>query len=132
MSFYSFDNPVVWSILALGFVCYQLLTYYIIAAYQGKYELSKASWLNSAEIFIGALPLLGLLGTISGLLDTFHAMSQGETLDQASSLSQGIADALWTTQLGLVIAIPAWLLLGHIKHLLSKQEIASSGAVHAS
>ena len=29
----SFDNPVVWSILALGFVCYQLLTYYIIRVY---------------------------------------------------------------------------------------------------
>jgi biopolymer transport protein ExbB len=71
-----------------------------------------------------------LLGTISGLLDTFHAMSLGESLDQASTLSQGIADALWTTQLGLVIAIPGWLLLGHIKHLLTKQVI--QGAVHES
>jgi biopolymer transport protein ExbB len=124
MTFNSFDNPVVWSILALGFVCYQLLTYYIIRVYSGNYDLKNASWIPSAEIFIGALPLLGLLGTISGLLDTFHAMSLGETLDQASALSQGIADALWTTQLGLVIAIPAWLLLGHIKHLVSKQGIA--------
>lgn len=121
MSFNSFDNPVVWSILVLGFVCYQLLSYYIIRAYSGNYQLKDASWIGSTEIFIGALPLLGLLGTISGLLDTFHAMSQGAQLDQASALSQGIADALWTTQLGLVVAIPAWLMLGHIKHLLSKQ-----------
>lgn len=127
MTFNSFDHPVVWSILALGFVCYQLLTYYIIRVYSGNYELKSASWIPSAEIFIGTLPLLGLLGTISGLLDTFHAMSQGETLDQAGALSQGIADALWTTQLGLVVAIPAWLLLGHIKHLVSKQ-----GIMHAS
>ncbi|GAA0817366.1 hypothetical protein GCM10009111_18460 [Colwellia asteriadis] len=124
MSFNSFDHPVVWSILALGFVCYQLLTYYIIRVYSGNYQLKNASWISSAEIFIGALPLLGLLGTISGLLDTFHAMSQGETLDQAGALSQGIADALWTTQLGLVVAIPAWLLLGHIKHLIAKQGVA--------
>ena len=74
--------------------------------------------------------LLGLLGTISGLLDTFHAMSQGAALDQESALSQGIADALWTTQLGLVIAIPAWLMIGHIKHLLNKQVI-KGGADHA-
>ena len=96
MSFYSFDNIVVWSILVLGFVCYQLLCYYTIRSYFGDYQLKQASWLNSAEIFIGALPLLGLLGTISGLLDTFHAMSLGQSLDQASTLSQGIADALWT------------------------------------
>jgi len=130
MTFYSFDNLVVWSILALGFVCYQLLTYYIIRFYTGSYQLKNASWIHAVEIFIGALPLLGLLGTISGLLDTFHAMSLGESLDQASTLSQGIADALWTTQLGLVVAIPAWLLLGHIKHLLVKQVI--QGAAHAS
>ena len=127
MSFHSFDNPVVWSILALGFVCYQILTYYIIRVYSCGYQIKDASWIGSAEIFIGALPLLGLLGTISGLLDTFHAMSLGGVLDQSSALSQGIADALWTTQLGLVIAIPAWLLLGHIKHLTSKQ-----GVTHAS
>lgn len=130
MIFYSFDNLVVWSILALGFVCYQLLTYYIIRFYSGGYQLKNASWIHSAEIFIGALPLLGLLGTISGLLDTFYAMSLGESLDQASTLSQGIADALWTTQIGLVVAIPAWLLLGHIKHLLAKEMI--QGASHAS
>ncbi|NRA85714.1 MAG: MotA/TolQ/ExbB proton channel family protein [Gammaproteobacteria bacterium] len=126
MSFHSFDNPVVWSILALGFFCYQLLTYYIIRVHSGHYQLKDASWIGATEIFIGALPLLGLLGTISGLLDTFHAMSLGGALDQSGALSQGIADALWTTQLGLVVAIPAWLLLGHIKHLISKQ-----GAVHA-
>ena len=130
MTFYSFDNLVVWSILALGFVCYQLLTYYIIRFYSGGYQLKNSSWIYSAEIFIGTLPLLGLLGTISGLLDTFHAMSLGQSLDQASTLSQGIADALWTTQLGLVVAIPAWLLLGHIKHLLTKQVI--QGALHES
>jgi len=130
MSFHSFDNLVVWSILALGFTCYQLLTYYIIRAYSGNYQLKDASWLSAIEIFIGALPLLGLLGTISGLLDTFHAMSQGAELDQASALSQGIADALWTTQLGLVVAIPAWLLLGYIKHLLVKQ-IVQQGETHA-
>jgi biopolymer transport protein ExbB len=130
MSFYSFDNLVVWSILALGFVCYQLLTYYIICFYAGNYQLKKASWIHAIEIFIGALPLLGLLGTISGLLDTFHAMSLGEGLDQESTLSQGIADALWTTQLGLIVAIPAWLLMGHIKHLLAKQVIQE--AVNAS
>lgn len=130
MTFHSFDNLVVWSILTLGFICYQLLTYYIICFYYDNYQLKNASWIYATEIFISALPLLGLLGTISGLLDTFHAMSLGESINQPSALSQGIADALWTTQLGLAVAIPAWLLLGHIKYLLAKQVI--QGAVHAS
>ncbi len=121
MNFHSFDNIVVWCILLLGLVTYQLLFYYIIRFHSSDYIFKNATWIASAEIFIAALPLLGLLGTISGLLDTFQAMAFGK--DQEIALTQGIADALWTTQLGLVVAIPAWLLLGHLQHLLSKKDL---------
>jgi len=50
-------------------------------------------------------PLLGLLGTISGLIKVFHVMAGGGIGD-ASALSQGIAEALITTFTGLCIAIP--------------------------
>ena len=124
MNFHSFDNVIVWCILLLGLVTYQLLSYYIIRAYSGGYLLSEATWIPAVEIFIGALPLLGLLGTISGLFDTFQAMALGK--NQEVALTQGISDALWTTQLGLVVSIPAWLLLGHLKHLLSKEGILNA------
>ena len=62
MSFHSFENPVVWSILVLGFICYQLLTYYIIRAYSGSYQLKDASWITAVEIFIGALPFTWFAG----------------------------------------------------------------------
>ena len=50
-------------------------------------------------------PLLGLLGTISGLIKVFHVIAGGGIGD-ATALSAGIAEALITTFTGLAIAIP--------------------------
>lgn len=50
-------------------------------------------------------PLLGLLGTISGLIKVFHVIAGGGIGD-ATALSRGIAEALITTFAGLTIAIP--------------------------
>jgi len=50
-------------------------------------------------------PLLGLLGTISGLIRIFHAVS-GDKMGGPLALSGGIAEALITTFTGLAIAIP--------------------------
>jgi biopolymer transport protein ExbB len=55
-------------------------------------------------------PLLGLLGTVSGMITTFKAMTLFGAGD-ANVVSGGIAEALITTELGLVVAIPA--LLAH-------------------
>lgn len=69
-------------------------------------------------VLIGALPLLGLLGTITGLLDCFAGIAnQGA---DGSQISAGIGDALLTTQLGLVCAIPAWLLQAWVKSVAEK------------
>jgi len=57
--------------------------------------------------WVSVAPLLGLLGTVSGLMDSFSAMSQSGS----TSLSAGVAQALLTTEMGLAIAIPAWVTL---------------------
>ena len=58
------------------------------------------------EIIVGIAPLLGLLGTVLGLVHVFEEMSlQGDA--QALAFARGIAEALWTTVAGLAIAIPA-------------------------
>lgn len=54
---------------------------------------------------ITVAPLLGLLGTISGLIKVFNVMAGGP-ISEATVLSQGIAEALITTFAGLCIAIP--------------------------
>ncbi|WFB35240.1 MotA/TolQ/ExbB proton channel family protein [Kiritimatiellota bacterium B12222] len=52
-----------------------------------------------------AAPLLGLLGTVAGMIHTFDAVAVGGG-DTGSQVAEGISSALLTTQFGLVIALP--------------------------
>ncbi|MFP4283762.1 MAG: MotA/TolQ/ExbB proton channel family protein [Opitutales bacterium] len=61
-------------------------------------------------IIITTGPLLGLLGTVTGMLRTFSGMVD-QVGNRFDSVVTGISEALITTQTGLVIAIPALVLL---------------------
>jgi len=63
-------------------------------------------------VIAAVAPLLGLLGTVTGMIATFEIITEFGTGDPAM-LSGGIGEALITTQLGLVVAIPA-VLLGNV------------------
>lgn len=54
-------------------------------------------------------PLLGLLGTVTGMIETFRLINVFGTGD-AKSLASGISEALVTTEFGLIVAIPALIL----------------------
>jgi biopolymer transport protein ExbB len=54
-------------------------------------------------------PLLGLLGTVTGMINTFKLITLFGTGD-AKSLSSGISEALITTEFGLIVAIPSLIL----------------------
>ncbi len=58
------------------------------------------------EILTGIAPLLGLVGTIYGLITLFGSMSQVTGVDSVH-FAQGISTALYATLLGLLVAIPA-------------------------
>ena len=73
-------------------------------------------WLSAIALTASVSPLLGLLGTVSGMIATFQAMSLFGAGD-ASAVSGGVGEALINTELGLVVAIPA--LLAHA--LLSRK-----------
>jgi len=60
-------------------------------------------------VLAGIAPLLGLLGTVAGMIETFQAITLFGTGDP-KLLSSGISQALVTTELGLVVAIPLVLL----------------------
>jgi biopolymer transport protein ExbB len=55
-------------------------------------------------------PLLGLLGTVVGMIMSFNQLAQGGTMGQSERLAAGIAVALLTTAAGLIVAIPALIL----------------------
>lgn len=85
------------------------------------------------ERFLGALavtatvsPLLGLLGTVSGMITTFSLMTLFGAGDPAA-VSGGISEALVTTEMGLVVAIPA--LIMHA--LLSRKATAYNQSLEA-
>lgn len=52
-------------------------------------------------------PLLGLLGTVLGMVKIFGVLNGGGAIGSPQQLSAGVAEALLTTILGLVVAIPA-------------------------
>jgi len=65
-------------------------------------ELSHRLWL--LDTIVTAAPLLGLLGTIFGIVDTFLALSKSGMSDP-SAVSAGIGTALYATALGISIAL---------------------------
>ncbi|MDO6567708.1 MotA/TolQ/ExbB proton channel family protein [Alteromonas sp. 1_MG-2023] len=66
-------------------------------------------WIGAIGITAAVSPLLGLLGTVSGMIETFKMMTLFGSGDP-EVVSGGIAQALVTTELGLVVAIPALIL----------------------
>lgn len=62
------------------------------------------------QVLVTAAPLLGLLGTVTGMLATFQGLneSNGNALDLVAA---GISEAMITTETGLVVAIPALLMI---------------------
>ena len=58
-------------------------------------------------------PLCGLLGTVSGMIETFESLSEMALFTQTGGIAGGISEALFTTQMGLAVAIPG-LLMGRM------------------
>lgn len=69
--------------------------------------------------FTKAAPLLGLMGTVGGMLSTFEGM-KGLGLSQSEDMAAGISMALITTQYGLLVAIPGMVLLTMIRSRMAR------------
>ena len=78
------------------------------------------SKLAHIKIAIAAAPLLGLLGTITGMIQTFTALSTGMGEDASTMVASGISKALLTTNAGLVVAIPAIFLTYLVQRQLNR------------
>jgi biopolymer transport protein ExbB len=74
----------------------------------GEEENMKLEHRLSYMALIGTIsPMVGLLGTVQGMIASFETISQQDTMPKARELADGISTALFTTLLGLGIAIPA-------------------------
>lgn len=74
-------------------------------------EIKKYSRL--IKTIVAAAPLIGLLGTVIGMIETFDSLADAELFSQSGGIAGGISQALFTTQLGLVVAVPG-LIIGRM------------------
>ena len=87
---------------------------------QKKY-LKSQRFLPSLEIIAQVSPLVGLLGTVIGMIDSFNELELGGSLVDPSILAGGIWTALLTTAMGLIVAIPAL-----ISHYFFEKKLSNS------
>lgn len=118
------SSVVVWAIFFMAFVSYAILIdlCFVSPLDQAWYQRT-CFWLSSLRHLLSSLPLLGLLGTITGLLDTFFRMSIQKSSAVQEIVSGGIAEALFTTELGLVTVVPGLLMLNYLHLKKNKWEV---------
>ena len=77
-----------------------------IAEAVGREEAQVGFWINFLSLITGVSPMIGLLGTVSGMIGAFQKIGMGG-MGKPELLASNIGEALITTATGLCIAIPA-------------------------
>jgi len=75
-----------------------------------EYRTSLQKYRRLITVLLVIAPLLGLLGTVSGMIETFDSLQDMTFQSQDGGIAAGISQALITTQFGLSISIPGLLI----------------------
>lgn len=90
-------------------------------------ELSRfQQGMATMDTCITAAPLLGLLGTVTGMMRTFGSLTGGDIATQAGNITGGVAEALIATMCGLALAITGLLPYNYLNARAeqAKQEVS--------
>lgn len=88
----------------------------------GNNQVKKLEKRLKALNFIASVsPLLGLLGTVLGIIDSFNILATAQGVANPGALSVGIAQALISTAVGLIVAIPIMLMYSYLAGLVDKR-----------
>ena len=79
----------------------------------GSFEDDVSRFAALVKSIVMVSPLLGLLGTVGGMIETFDSLGDMSLFSQSGGIAGGISQALFTTQMGLAVALPG-LLIGRI------------------
>ncbi len=130
-------GPVMWLLLILSFIIWSLMYRYLglleetneDGFYMKQSEALKKAAKDKALVLldiinerisvderiivslIAVAPLLGLLGTVGGMIETFASLETMEMFKPGGGIADGISQALLTTQLGLIVAVPSLMAL---------------------
>ena len=95
-------GPVMWPILVLSVVGFAIIIWKALEFRAGR---RNAKGLVVVSTIITAEPMLGILGTVTGIMQTFGAMNgEGGAINPLAATS-GIGEALITTAAGLVASL---------------------------
>lgn len=87
----------------------------------GEEETMKMEHRLSYMALIGTIsPMVGLLGTVQGMIASFRVIATSPTTPKPSELAEGISTALFTTLVGLFIAIPAIAAFGILRNRVAR------------
>jgi biopolymer transport protein ExbB/TolQ len=138
-------GPVMFAIIALSVILYSRCFMLLLTLRRSRLQLSGGAPVLAEEFealrrlqdetqdgfrqqrlalgaMIAAAPLLGLLGTVSGLVRTFESLSAQKGQSSMEGLAAGISQVLVTTESGLVVAIPA-LLIVYLAHREMRKQL---------
>lgn len=135
-------GPAVVAIMALSVALYAHCFHILLGLRRGRYradtvpEPARLDWLQRQQwalrddfrqqritlgAMIAAAPLLGLLGTVSGMVKTFESLSSRTGQKSMEGLAGGISEVLVATESGLAVAIPAMLLVYFAHRQMTKR-----------
>ncbi|MGC8862851.1 MAG: MotA/TolQ/ExbB proton channel family protein [Armatimonadota bacterium] len=90
--------------------------------------------LGALDTIITIAPLLGLLGTVTGMISAFHVIAAKEGISTPTAITGGVAEALIATAAGLTIAIFTLIGYNHlqerIKHIVAEMETRGTAMVN--
>jgi len=84
----------------------------------GDFDSTLRRYAGVIGTMVAIAPLLGLLGTVTGMIETFDSLGDMTLFSQTGGIAGGIATALFTTQMGLVVAVPGVI----IKSVLDRRQ----------
>lgn len=89
------------------------------------YYIELKKYRNLITVLLVIAPLLGLLGTVSGMIETFDSLQDMTFMSQDGGIAKGISQALITTQFGLSISVPGLVFHSYInrKQTVVEQEL---------
>ncbi len=91
-------------------------------AYEGvdKWEAGVSQWIQYLNVIAATAPMVGLLGTVSGMISAFQTIATGG-MGKPELLAGDIGEALITTATGLTIGIPAMIAYFFLKNRLNQR-----------